>query len=144
MVARGVKLGLGTDGAASNNTLDLLRDAQIASLLHKGVAGDPTVLPARTIVELATVGGARVLGLHDRIGTLREGMEADLVCLETARPHATPIYDPFSYLVFSARAADVRNVLVRGRVLVRDWQALTVDEERVRAQATEFAAHIRG
>jgi len=144
MVARGVKLGLGTDGAASNNTLDLLRDAQIASLLHKGVAGDPTVLPARTIVELATVGGARVLGLHDRIGTLREGMEADLVCLETARPHATPIYDPFSYLVFSARAADVRNVLVRGRVLVRDWQALTVDEERVRAQTTEFAARIRG
>jgi 5-methylthioadenosine/S-adenosylhomocysteine deaminase len=144
MVARGVKLGLGTDGAASNNTLDLLRDAQIASLLHKGVAGDPTVLPARTIVELVTVGGARVLGLGDRIGVLREGMEADLICLETGRAHATPIYDPFSHLVFAARAADVRHVLVRGRVVVKDWRATTIDEERVQAQAAEAAKRIRG
>jgi 5-methylthioadenosine/S-adenosylhomocysteine deaminase len=143
MVARGVKLGLGTDGPASNNTLDLLRDAQIASLLHKGVAGSPTVLPARVIVELLTVGGARVLGLDGRIGVLREGMEADLICLETARSNATPIYDPFSHLVFAARAADVRHVLVRGRVVVRDWKATTIDEERVRAQASEFATRLR-
>ena len=144
MLASGVKLGLGTDGAASNNTLDLLRDAQIASLLHKGVSGNPTALPARSIVELVTIGGARVLGLDDRIGTLKEGREADIVCIDVDRAHSTPIYDPFSHLAFAARAADVRHVIVRGRILLRDRELLTVDDERVRAQAAEIAARIQG
>jgi 5-methylthioadenosine/S-adenosylhomocysteine deaminase len=116
MVSRGVKLGLGTDGAASNNTLDLMRDMQLTALLHKGTSGDPTALPARKMVEMATIDGARVLGLDDRIGTLIEGREADLICVDTDRAHATPLYDPYSHLVFAARAADIRHVVVRGRV----------------------------
>ncbi len=144
MSAQGVKLGLGTDGAASNNTLDLLRDAQIASLLHKGASGDPTVLPAREIVEMATIGGARVLGLDHRIGTLTEGREADIVCIDVGRVHTTPMYDPFSHLVFAARAGDVRHVLVRGKTLVRDHKLMTLDIERIRAKANEVAERIQG
>ncbi len=143
MVHRGVKLALGTDGAASNNTLDLLRDMQLAALLHKGTSGDPTALPARVMVELATVGGASVLGLADRIGTLTEGLEADLICIDTDRAHATPLYDPYSHLVFAARAADVKHVVVRGRVLVRDRCLETLDGDAVRARARAAAEQMR-
>jgi 5-methylthioadenosine/S-adenosylhomocysteine deaminase len=140
LLAGGVEVGLGTDGPASNNTLDLLRDLQVAALLHKGVTGDPTVLPARTLVELATAGGARVLGLGDRIGTLAPGFEADLVCLDITGAHATPLVDPFSHLVFSARSGDVRHVLVRGRRVVADRRVQTLDEDEVKARARETAA----
>jgi 5-methylthioadenosine/S-adenosylhomocysteine deaminase len=144
LLAAGVKVGLGTDGAASNNTLDLLRDAQLAALLHKGIAGDPTALPARSVLAMLTRGGARVLGLDDRIGTLTVGKEADLVCVATDSAHATPIFDPFSHLVCAARSSDVRHVVVQGRVLVRDRKLETVDLERVRAQVHEVARRIRG
>ncbi len=144
MVEQGVKLGLGTDGAASNNTLDLLRDAQITALIHKGVTGDPTVLPARKIIELVTVDGARVLGLDSRIGTLTEGRDADITCIDVGRAHTTPMFDPFSHLVFAARAGDVRHVLVRGKTLVRDHKLMTIDIERVLAKACEAAERIAG
>ncbi|MEJ2189663.1 MAG: amidohydrolase family protein [Acidobacteriota bacterium] len=143
MVEQGVKLGLGTDGAASNNTLDLLRDMQLAALLHKVIAGNPTALPARTMLEMATISGARVLGLDDRIGTLTEGREADLICVSVNEPHTVPLYDPESHLVFAARSADVRHVMVRGKVLVRDRKLLTIDRERIEAQVREFADSMR-
>jgi len=143
MIAAGIKLGIGTDGTASNNTLDVLGDAQLAALLHKGMAGDPTVLPARTVIEMATIGGARALGLDREIGTLAEGKQADLVCLSLDGPHATPVYDPFSHLVFAARASDVRHVLVRGRLVVGNRNLTTVDLERVEANARDIAQQIR-
>jgi 5-methylthioadenosine/S-adenosylhomocysteine deaminase len=139
----GVKLGLGTDGAASNNSLDLLRDMQLAALLHKGVSGDPTALPAHTMLELATTGGAQILGLADRIGTLAEGQEADLICIAVDGPHTAPMYDPYSHMVFAARAADVRHVVVRGAVLVRNRELQTLDRERIEAQAREFSENLR-
>jgi 5-methylthioadenosine/S-adenosylhomocysteine deaminase len=139
----GVRLGLGTDGTASNNTLDLMRDMQLAALLHKGVTADPTVLPARTMLELATTRGAEVLGLSDRIGTLTEGLEADIICVTVDGPHTAPMYDPYSHMVFAARAADVRHVLVRGSVVVRNRQLTTLDQERIEAQARELSETIR-
>jgi 5-methylthioadenosine/S-adenosylhomocysteine deaminase len=142
MVEAGVKLGLGTDGAASNNTLDPLRDMQLAALLHKGVVGDPTVLPARTMMEIATIGGARVLGLDAEIGTLVEGKQADITCFAVDGPHATPSFDPWSHLVFAARAADVRHVLVRGNLVVGNRELNTIDLERIEAQAIEFAQRL--
>jgi 5-methylthioadenosine/S-adenosylhomocysteine deaminase len=143
LIEGGVKLGLGTDGTASNNTLDLLRDMQLAALLHKGVSGDPTVLPSRTMLELVTVRGAQVLGLADTIGTLTEGLDADLVCVAIDGPHTAPMYDPFSHMVFAARAADVRHVMVRGKVLVRNRELKTLDRERIEAQAREFSENVR-
>ena len=142
MVAGGVKVGLGTDGAASNNTLDLLRDMQLAALLHKGITGDPTVLPARTMLELVTTSGARVLGLEN-IGTLAEGREADLICVAVDGPHTAPMYDPFSHLVFAARSSDVRHVMIRGQVVVRNHELQTIDQERIEAQAREFSENVR-
>ena len=139
MAEAGVKLSLGTDGAASNNTLDLLRDMQLAALLHKGVVGNPTVLPARSMIEMATIGGARVLGLDSQIGTLVEGKQADITCIAFDGPHATPSYDPWSHLVFAARASDVRHVLVGGRLVVGNRTLNTLDLERIEAQAIEFA-----
>jgi 5-methylthioadenosine/S-adenosylhomocysteine deaminase len=143
LVAAGVTVGLGTDGAASNNTLNLLRDLQIAALLHKGVSGDPTALPARTMMEMATCRGAEVLGLADRVGTLTEGREADLICVAVEGPHTAPMYDPFSHLMFAARATDVRHVVVRGRVVVRNRALQTIDRERIEAQAREFSETVR-
>ncbi len=143
MIAAGVKLGLGTDGAASNNTLDLLRDMQLAALLHKGISGDPTALPARTMLELLTSRGAEILGLDSKIGTLSEGREADIVCIAVDGPHTAPMYDPYSHLVFAARSADVRHVMVRGKVLVRNRKLQTLDRERIEAQAREFSEKVR-
>jgi 5-methylthioadenosine/S-adenosylhomocysteine deaminase len=142
MVANGVKVGLGTDGAASNNTLDLLRDMQLAALLHKGIIGNPTVLPARTMLEMVTINGARVLGLEN-IGTLTEGREADLVCIAVDGPHTAPMYDPYSHLVFAARSSDVRHVMIRGQVVVRNHELQTMDRERIEAQAREFSENVR-
>ncbi|HSL17321.1 MAG TPA: amidohydrolase family protein [Methylomirabilota bacterium] len=143
MVAAGLKVGIGTDGAASSNTLDVLGDTQLAALLHKGVAGDPTVLPARAMVEMATIGGARVLGLDDEIGTLAEGKQADLVCISVDGAHATPLYDPFSHLVFAARASDVRHVLIRGKLVVGNRSLNTLDFERIRTEVRELIRRIR-
>lgn len=142
MLEAGIKVGFGTDGAASNNTLDLLRDAQLAALLYKGVTGSPTCLPARQLGEMLTIGGARVLGLGDRVGTLEIGKEADVICLGLDAPHATPVHEPYSHLAYSARAADVRHVVVRGRILMQDRQLLTLDESAARAEARRAAAAI--
>jgi 5-methylthioadenosine/S-adenosylhomocysteine deaminase len=143
LIDAGAKLGLGTDGTASNNTLDLIRDMQLAALVHKGVSGDPTVLPARTMLEMVTVRGAQVLGLADRIGVLSEGRDADIICVAVDGPHSAPMYDPFSHLVFAARAADVRHAVVRGSVVMRNRQLLTLDLERIEAQAREFSETVR-
>ncbi len=143
MIEAGVKLGLGTDGAASNNTLDLLRDMQLTALIHKAISRNPTVLPARTMLEILTGGGAQVLGLADRIGSLTEGREADLICVAVDGAHSAPMYDPFSHLVFAARSADVRHVVVRGKIVVRNQQLQTLDLERIEAQAREFSETIR-
>jgi 5-methylthioadenosine/S-adenosylhomocysteine deaminase len=142
MADAGLKLGIGTDGTASNNTLDVLRDLQLAALLHKGVAGDPTVLPARRMVEMATAGGARVLGLDREIGTITEGKQADVVCIAVDGPHSVPLYDPFSHLIFAARSSDVRHVLVAGQLVVGNRELTTMDMERIEADAKQFAKQV--
>lgn len=142
MLARGVKVGFGTDGAASNNTLDLLRDAQLAALLYKGVNQDPTCLPAATVVRLLTAGGADVLGLGREVGTLAAGKRADVICLAVEEPHTVPLYDPASHLVYAARAADVRHVVVNGKVVVENRKVLTVDEVALREEIRRVAARV--
>ncbi len=144
MLDAGIRIGIGTDGAASNNTLDVLRDLQIAALLHKGATGDPTTMPARTMLEMATRDGASVLGLEDKVGTLSPGMEADIVCFDIESAHATPIFDPFSHMVFAARSADVRHVIIQGRIVVRDRRLQTMDLGELRSKAIEAAKRISG
>jgi len=143
MLARGIKVSFGTDGAASNNTLDLLRDAQMAAMIYKGLSGDPTTMPARTVAELLTVGGARVLGLDGRIGTLEPGKRADLICLAVDSPHATPVYDPFSHLAYAARASDVRHTVVDGEVVVEDRRLTRIDEAELLESVRHAAAKVK-
>jgi len=115
MRAAGINVALGTDGAASNNRLDLLEEMRTAALLAKGAGHDPTVLPAADLVEMATLGGARALGLDARIGTLEPGKDADLVALAVDGLEAAPFYDPYSHLSYVASRRDVTDAWVGGR-----------------------------
>ena len=143
MLERGIKVSFGTDGAASNNTLDLLRDVQMAALIYKGLSGDPTTMPARTVAELLTIGGARVLGLDGKIGTLEVGKRADVICLAVDQPRAVPVFDPYSHLAYSARAADVAHVVVDGAVVVEDRALTRVDEGELLEAVRHAAGRVR-
>lgn len=135
MLAAGVAVGLGTDGAASNNDLDLFGELDTAAKLHKLLRRDPTVLPAREVFRLATLGGARALGLADQIGSLEVGKQADLVLLDLDTPEAQPLYDVYSHLVYALRGAAVRSVVVAGRLILHERRSLTLDERDVLAHA---------
>ena len=142
LLARGVTVGLGTDGAASNNNLDLFGEMSLAARLHKVWQGDPTVLPAPEVVALATREGAKVLGLGDQVGTLAPGKQADLIMVDTNQPHLTPLYDPCSHLVYAARSADVRHVMVAGRWLLKNRRLLTLDWEDIAGRAGTYAREL--
>ena len=131
LLEAGAIVGLGTDGPASNNNLDMLEEARLAALLHKTHTGDPTVVPAYTALEMATRGSAEVLGIADRVGRIEPGMKADIAVLDFQQPHLFPAHDVVSHLVYAARAGDVRTVFINGRPVMLDGKLLTVDEEEV-------------
>lgn len=139
----GVEVGLGTDGAASNNDLDMFEAMRQAALLHKLTTGDPRAVPATTAVAMATIEGARALGMQDRIGSLEPGKRADLILVSMAGARQTPMYDPVSHLVYVARGTDVTNTIVNGRILMRDRQVLTLNEASVIREANEHASRVR-
>ncbi len=142
MVAAGVRVTLGTDGPASNNDLDLLSEMRTAALIQKGLRRDPTVLPAQEVFRMATEEGAKALGFP-RCGRLEPGFEADLAVLDLLRPDLTPIHDPLSLLVYSARAGAVSGVMVAGRWLLREGQILTFDEAETRERVLAVAREIQ-
>jgi 5-methylthioadenosine/S-adenosylhomocysteine deaminase len=139
----GVAVGLGTDGAASNNDLDMFEAMRQAAFLHKLATGDPRALPAADALRLATIEGARVLGLDREIGSLEEGKRADLVIVAMNAPRQTPMYDAVSHLVYVTRGDDVRTVLVNGRIIMRDGRVLTMDEGQVMAEARTWAEKVK-
>ena len=142
-LAAGARLGLGTDGAASNNDLDMFEAMRQAALLHKLSARDPRVVSAHEVLAMATIGGARALGMDDRIGSLEAGKLADLIAVRTDLPRQVPLYDPVSHLVYVAHGDDVVLTVVNGRVLFRDGAVLTLDEGRVVADARSAAERVR-
>lgn len=142
-LAAGIPVGLGTDGPASNNNLDLFDEMNAAAKIQKFALGDPTALPAETVFRMATMGGARVLNLQDEIGSLEPGKRADIVLLDLERPGLTPLYRVYSHLVYAARGSDVDTVIVNGRIVVRDRRILTVDEEAVMEKARSFGERVR-
>jgi 5-methylthioadenosine/S-adenosylhomocysteine deaminase len=139
----GVSVGLGTDGAASNNDLDMFEAMRVAALLHKHETVDPSALTARTVVELGTIRGARALGLDGRIGSLEPRKRADLITVSLARARLTPMYDPMSHLVYATHGDDVQNSIVNGRVLMRNRKVLTMDQAAVLADARAWGEKIR-
>ena len=142
-LAAGIPVGLGTDGPVSNNDLDLFDEMDAAAKIQKFMLGDPAALPAETVFRMATMGGARVFNLHDEIGSLEPGKLADIVLVDTRRAGLTPLYAVYSHLVYAARGSDVTTVLVNGRVVVREGQVLTVDEEEVMDMAEGFGDRVR-
>ncbi|NLG79790.1 MAG: amidohydrolase [Firmicutes bacterium] len=139
MLKAGVRVGLGTDGAASNNNLDLLEEARIAAFLHKLASNDPTVLAAPEALYLATLGSARALRLEAQVGTLESGKKADIILMDSTGPHMYPHHDMISHIVYSARSSDVRTVIIDGKVVMEDGALTVVDEKEVLARAEERA-----
>ncbi|MFF5499586.1 amidohydrolase [Streptomyces aquilus] len=130
LLSAGVTVGLGTDGAVSSNTLDVLGAVRQAALVHKA-GGDPTLVGGEQAVRMATIEGARALGLAEQLGSLEAGKRADLVVLDLDAPHLRPLHDPWSTLAYAAHSADVRDTVVDGRVLMRDRVLTTLDEPAV-------------
>jgi len=142
-----LNVGIGTDGAASNNDLDMVEEMRLAALLAKGFTLDPTVLPARQALAMATIGGARALHIDDLVGSLAPGKRADIAIVDLGHIHNTPAFtrDPealYARLVYAAKSADVRDVLCQGRWLMRDRALVTLDEESLIAEAMETAQKI--
>lgn len=144
LLRAGVTVSLGTDSAASNNNLDLFEEIRLAALLHKGVSGDPTAVPAAEALRMGTVYGAKAIGLEGQVGMLKPGMKADLIAVSIAKPHFVPATDYVSHLVYAASGADVAHVWVDGKQLLRDRELLTLDIERIRFEAQRSFERLRG
>lgn len=142
MLRRGITVGLGTDGCASNNDLDLFREMGTAARLHKVASMDPTVLDARTVLKMATTGGARVLGMEDRIGSIEPGKCADLILVKMDQPHLTPMYQICSHLVYAASGADVTASIIDGKFVMKDRKLLHADLDDIMGQVRKIGAEI--
>ena len=143
MLKAGVKVGLGTDGPATNNDLDMWEEMRLAAFLQKVSTMDPEALPAATVLTMATRGGAEALGLGDELGSLEAGYRADLIQVSLDDMHFLPAYaDIIAKLVYVGDEQDVTTVVVDGRVLMRDREILTLDEARIRREANAVAGKI--
>ncbi|MFC1814238.1 amidohydrolase family protein [Thermodesulfobacteriota bacterium] len=143
LIKNGVTVGLGTDGCASNNDLDLFQEMDMAAKLHKVDALDPTVMDARSVLKMATIKGAEAIGLDRDIGSLEAGKAADLIVIDTAQPHLVPMYNPVSHIVYAVRGSDVRDVIVSGRILVKDRKLMTLDLEEILEKVAEISQIIK-
>ncbi|MBE3585173.1 5-methylthioadenosine/S-adenosylhomocysteine deaminase [Desulfofundulus australicus DSM 11792] len=143
LLAAGALVGLGTDGAASNNNLDMMEEMRSAALLQKVATMDPMALPAQDALAMATVNGARVLGLKD-VGPLKPGNKADIILVNLDRPHFYPRHNLMAHLVYAARASDVETVIIDGRLVMENRQVLTLDEERIYYEVQKRAEKLVG
>ena len=144
MLMTGVRVTFGTDGAASNNDLNILSEMSTTAKVHKALSNNPTVLDAKTILLMATRWGAEVLGLGDKIGTIEKGKMADIVTINLKKPHLTPIYDVYSHIVYAAMASDVETVMVNGKIVVNDGKLVTADESEILYNAKKWSEKISG
>ena len=142
MLEKGMTVGLGTDSCASNNNLDLFGEMDTAAKLAKVAFLDPTLLDAKSLVRMATIGGAQLIGLENKIGTIEKGKKADIIIISTKTPHMTPIYNPYSQIVYSATGADVRDVIINGRIVYRDRQFTTLDKAEILNEVEKIGRRI--
>ncbi len=142
MLKKGITVGLGTDGSASNNDLDLFSEMDTAAKIHKVFRMDPTVMDAETVLKMATIGGAGALNLADRIGSVETGKCADIILVDTRKPHLTPLYNCYSHLVYAANGADVSTVIINGKVVLKERRFLDLDLEDILNRARKIAGEI--
>jgi 5-methylthioadenosine/S-adenosylhomocysteine deaminase len=141
-LSKGITVGLGTDGCASNNNLDLFQEMGMAARLHKVIFNDPTILDAKTTFMLTTINAAKVLGMDD-IGSLEVGKKADIIIINLNQPHLVPLYNPYSHVVYAASGADVTASIINGRVIMKDREILTVDEEEIMEEVRKIARGVK-
>lgn len=134
MLEKGINVCLGTDGAASNNNLNMMEELHLAALLHKGANHDPLATSAKDVIKMATVNGAKALGFEGEVGEIKEGLKADIILIDTNKPHLTPLRDIDTAVVYSAAASDVDTVIVDGKILMQNRKLLTIDEEKLLAE----------
>lgn len=139
----GVTVGLGTDGCASNNDLDLFREMDTAAKLHKVNLLDPTVMDAGTVLKMATQDGAKAIGLDKHIGSLEPGKQADVIIVDTNKPHLVPMYNSISHIIYTAQGSDVRDVMVAGRILLRNKNLLTIDLKDILERVAQLSGIIK-
>ncbi len=143
MLNAGVKVSFGTDGAASNNDLNIMSEMSVTAKVHKALSGDPTVLDAKTALLMATRWGAEVLGLGNLTGSIERGKLADIIVLNLDKPHLTPLYNIYSHIVYAAMASDVETVMVNGKVVVDGGKLLTSDEAEILHKARFWREKIK-
>ncbi len=144
MLAAGIAVGLGTDGVAgSNNDVNMFEEMDLAAKLAKVSSGDPRALPAERVLEMATILGARALGMEQQIGSLEAGKRADLITIRLRNAHSVPLYNLYSHLVYALKASDVEDMIVEGKILMRARRVLTLNEQQILAEAERRADHIR-
>jgi len=143
MLSQGVTVGLGTDGCASNNNLDMFQEMDTAAKLEKVERLDPTVMSAPTVTGMATRDGARVLGMDHLVGSLKAGMKGDIIIIDLNKPHLTPMYNAYSHLVYAATGADVRDVLINGRLVMENRRLLTINEQEAMDRVNRIAKRVR-
>jgi 5-methylthioadenosine/S-adenosylhomocysteine deaminase len=142
MLKLGIKVGLGTDGSASNNDLDMFREMDTAAKIHKVTSLDPTVMSAETVLTMATIGGAKVLGLDKLIGSIETGKQGDIILVDMNQPHLTPLYNCYSQLVYAARGADVKTSIINGKIVMKNRQLRTIDLPKAMKNVHNIAADI--
>jgi 5-methylthioadenosine/S-adenosylhomocysteine deaminase len=138
-----VTVGIGTDGSASNNDIDMFGEMNTAAKIHKVILMDPTAMDAQTTLRCATINGASVLGVESEIGSLEAGKKADCIMLDLDQPHLTPLYSPVSHLVYAARGSDVLHSMINGKMVMKDKVILTLDENEVINKAVELGSAIK-
>lgn len=142
MLRAGVNVALGCDGGPSNNCYDMIREMKVASLLQKARLLDPLVMNAETVLEMATINGARALGLQNEIGSIEAGKKADLIVLDLGRPHLVPAFNPVSHLVYAAEGSDVDTVIIDGEIVMKNRNVKTLHEEEIIRNANERGAKL--
>jgi len=143
MMEKGIAVGLGTDGSASNNDLDMFQEMDLSAKVHKATLLDPTVMSAETVLKMATIEGARVLGMDRLIGSVEVGKQADIIILDMNQPHLTPLYNPYSQIVYAARGGDVKTSIIDGKPVMENRRLLTMDLPAVMERVRAIAAHIQ-
>jgi 5-methylthioadenosine/S-adenosylhomocysteine deaminase len=143
MLALDLAVGLGPDGPVSNNDLNMFEEMDLAAKLQKVATGDPRNVPAEAAVEMATIRGARALGMEKEIGSLESGKRADLITIRLDRPNAIPLYNLYSQMVYALKGSDVEDVMVNGKLLVKDARALTLDAAAIEGKAREYREQVQ-
>jgi 5-methylthioadenosine/S-adenosylhomocysteine deaminase len=142
MLERKINVGLGTDGAASNNDLDMFREMDSAAKIHKVISLNPTAMSAQSVLQAATIGGAKLLGLEKLIGSIEVGKRADIILIDMNQPHLTPVYNFYSHLVYAARGADVKTSIIDGKIVMKERKLLTIDLPKTMYAVNQIAKQV--